>query len=414
MTEGAAWGSRAVTAEAQAKRGGKQTTALVAPADLAERLRARRGEIEEALRVRTYAISDPRGTTDPAYVDGLREALEAALEYGLSGIETGAERLPPIPSVLLTQARVAARNGISLQTVLRRYFGGYALLGDFLIEAAGEEEISGSMLKRLLRTQAILFDCLIAAVSEAHGCEAEARTNSFNRSRLGCVRRLLDGELADASELNYDLGLWHLAAIAKGQDPLTALGRLAARLDRRLLAVTSEEETTWAWLGGRREFWIPEIEKAISETWPERLCLALGEPAQGPNGWRLSHRQASAALAVAPEGYGVVTRYGDVALLASAARDGILVKSLREIYLAPLAQERDGGARLRETLSAYFSAGRQVSATAATLHVSRQTVSSRLHAVEGRIGRPLDACAAEMQLALELERLSTRQVFGAD
>jgi hypothetical protein len=86
------------------------------------------------------------------------------------GVHCGSElerNPPPIPPELLVQARVAARNGIGLNTVLRRYFAGYALLGDFLIEEA-HERVQGIALKRLLRLQASLFDGVIAVVSEEH------------------------------------------------------------------------------------------------------------------------------------------------------------------------------------------------------------------------------------------------------
>lgn len=377
-------------------------------------MRARRTEIEEALRARVYSISDPTEAVNPEYADGLRGALVAALEYGLAGIEAPAWRLPPVPPTLLVQARTAARNAVGLDTVLRRYFGGYALLGDFLIEAAQAEGMGASSLKRILRAQATLFDRLIAEVSEEYVREGETRGSSAPQRRLACVRGLLDGEPLDASELNYELEAWHVAAIIKSGDAIGALGELAAALDRRLLALQSDESTAWAWFGGRRQLQPREVEHAVSTVWPERLTIAIGEPGYGLGGWRFTHRQAKAALPVALESSGPMTRYSDVALLASAISDEVLATSLRDIYLAPLADERDGGATLRETLLAYFAAGRHVSATAASLGVSRQTVNSRLRAVEERLGRPLNACAADLEIALRSERLSIRQVHGTD
>jgi DNA-binding PucR family transcriptional regulator len=138
---------------------------------------------------------------------------------------------------------------------------------------------------------------------------------------------------------------------------------------------------------------------------PAGLFLALGEQGTGVEGWRLSHRQAKAAMAVAQRGLGRVVRYADVALLASALRDDVLASSLRDIYLAPLGNERDGGATLRETLRAYFASGRNVSSAAAKLGVTRQTVSIRLRIVEERIDRSLNSCAAETEVALRLRDL---------
>ena len=95
-------------------------------------------------------------------------------------------------------------------------------------------------------------------------------------------------------------------------------------------------------------------------------------------------------------------RYAEVALLASMLRDDLLVSSLEEIYLAPLARERDGGVVARATLRAYFATERNVSSAAAVLGVSRQAVGRRLKAIEQRLGRPLNECAVEIEAALRL------------
>lgn len=375
---------------------------------LADRLRSRREEIEEALRTRVYGIADPAEVRDPEYSEGLSSALGTALSYGLAALDGEPER-PPVPTLLLLQARIAARNGIGLDVVLRRYFGGYALLGDFLLEAAEAEKVDIQQLRATLRTQAALFDHLIAAVGEEHSHEAATRTGSPAQRRLSCVNGLLAGELVSARELNYPLDTWHVAAVVEGEGAGPALDRLAATLGRRLLTVHSERSTRWVWLGGRHELPPAEIQRALARDWPPHLLVALGEPAHGLAGWRLSHRQAQAAFPIALRGDGgPVVRYADVALLASTLGNETLMTSLRELYLAPLAEERDGGATLRETLRAYFAVHGHVSAAAAALGVTRQTVSSRLRAVEERIGCSVDRRAADLEVALGLVDLTTR------
>jgi hypothetical protein len=375
-------------------------------AELTERLQARRGEIEQAALTRIHAVSDGTGASDPEYAQGLRAALSAAIEYSFAGIERGEERAPPIPTALLAQARLAACSGVSLDTVLRRYFAGYTLLGDFLMCEAEQGGILHDVaLQRMLRAQAALFDRLIAAVTEEYERGAQGRRDSVEERRAERVRRLLDGELLDTSELRYDFAAHHLGAIVWGRDAATALRSLAATLDRRLLMVGGGE-TLWAWLGGRRRVDPEDLERIVSERWPVNLCLALGEPAQGPAGWRLTHRQAKAALPIALRSTEAFTRYGDVALLASMLQDDLLATSLPQLYLAPLERERDGGETLRETLRAYFAAERNVSSAAVALGVSRQTVNRHLHTVEHRLGWPLGSCAMEIEAALRLEELS--------
>jgi DNA-binding PucR family transcriptional regulator len=87
---------------------------------------------------------------------------------------------------------------------------------------------------------------------------------------------------------------------------------------------------------------------------------------------------------------------------------------LQRLYLDPLAYEKDGGAALRQTLRAYFMAGRHVSSTAAALGVSRQTVAVRLRTIEDRIGRSLDACASEIDTALRMQELSHLSLSATD
>ena len=101
-----------------------------------------------------------------------------------------------------------------------------------------------------------------------------------------------------------------------------------------------------------------------------------------------------------------MVRYADVALIASALHDDLLVTSLRKLYLEPLEAERDGGEVLRETLRAYFGAGRNAASAAAVLGVSRQAVNGRLQAVEQSLGQSLRDCAGCSELALRLEPLT--------
>jgi hypothetical protein len=376
---------------------------------VAERLRERRGEIEQATLARVYAIADPVEAQDPTYADGLRAAVSAALDYGLAAIERTNEPAPAIPTTLLAQARLAARNDVDLDTVLRRYFAGYTLFGDFLIqEAEGEADISGAELQRLLRAEAVFFDRLVVAVSEEYAREEKSRPQGSERRRAEAVKRLLGGELIDTSELAYDFEGWHLGLAATGRDSAEAIHDLGRSLDRRVLLVRQDRDTTWAWLGGRRRVDPAELISDFEFRASAQVTMALGEPGEGLRGWRLSHRQAAAAMSVARRQSHAV-RYRDVALLASVLQDDVLVASLRQLYLEPLEHGRDGGEVAKQTLQRYFSVGRNASSTAASMGVTRNTVINRLRAIEQRIGRPVASCNAELEAALHLDELSEQE-----
>lgn len=362
------------------------------------RLLVRQPELERAILARVRGVADPLSVEDPEYLEGLRAAVSAAVSYGIAAIDGRAEDPPPVPAELLSQARIAARNGVGLATVLRRYFAGYTLLGDFLIESAeAGDSASGRELRRAMRTASVFFDHLVVAVAAAYSRETESRARSVEQRRVRRVEMLLAGELVDTASLEYELDAWHVAAVAAGPGARAALRELAVALERRLLLVCSGGETVWAWFGAPRPASSEAIKRVAAKDWSAEVSLALGEPGRGIDGWRRSHRQAIAALPVALRGAHRIVRYAEVALLASALRDDVLAASLEDLYLDPLTRERDGGEALRRTLRAYFDADRQVSATASSLRVSRQTVSARLRAVEERIGLPLESCAAELE-----------------
>jgi DNA-binding PucR family transcriptional regulator len=347
-------------------------------------------------------------------VEGLRVAATAAIDYGLATV-TGLETSPsPIPLVLLVQARSAARHGVSLDTVLRRYFAGYALLGNFVLEEAEDGELlHGTPLKRLLEAQAAAFDRLLAAVSDEYTRERAGRPCSAEERRTELIERLLAGERLDPTELVYDLEAVHLGLLAKGSGAAGAIRELARALDCRLLIASRKEEgTVWAWLGGRRAVDPDTLQRQTAKTLPSQVSLALGEPGKGSRGWRLTHQQARAALPIAVRSPEPVVRYADVALLASVLQNDLLATSLREIYLAPLERERNRGTVLRETLRAYFASDRNVTSAAAQLGINRNTVASRLHEIEVSTGRSLSSCAAEFEVALHLDRIKPTAPSG--
>jgi hypothetical protein len=365
---------------------------------LAARLEARRGEIEEATLTRVKAVAGPARAVAPDYAEGLRTAVASALDSGLGAVERGDGSTPDIPAALLVQARLAARHGVGLGTVLRRYSAGYSLLSKFLAEEAEREGVAGCGLAHLLEVQATLFDRIVEAVTDEYGRE-RTRPASVERRRAELVKRLLDGAFVDTTNFAYDFDAHHIAAIARGIGAGAAVDDLARTLDCQRLTVAPGEGVVWAWLGHGDPLPADRLDLSIP---PHSACLAVGEPGQRISGWRRSHLQASAALLIATRNPGRLTRYRDVALVTSIVQDELLADSLRELYLDPLLAGHARGDALIETLRAYLAAGRNSASAAAALDVSRQTVNYRLRAVEEHIGRPLAACIAAVEAALEL------------
>jgi len=410
----------------------------------------RQAEIEQAIFARVSSVAsvdmNPAhpGGGDAEYVAGLRATVAVAVDYVLAGIERGEGwGGVAMPREAAVQAHRAARNGVSLDTVMRRYMVGQALLWDYILEEVDRIEmgVDGERVREMLRTQASLVDRLVSDVAREYTGERERARRSREHLALERVKVLLAGEGERVGggngavsigavgrggldpELGYDLGAEHVGVIAVGEGAQRLLCELADSLDRRLLSVACGREAVWAWLGGQRALEMSDLKAAISEhtrgvdnrapgpgvQGPEapvgEVRVAVGEPAWGVEGWRSTHRQAQDALTVALRRPAGLLCYRDVALLAAALEDPFLARALTDIYIAPLGDRREGGAVLRQTLRAYLDAQCNISCAASTLNAARSTVLKRLRAVEARLGCALNPCPAELEVALALDEL---------
>jgi hypothetical protein len=380
--------------------------------ELIGRVRARRAELEQTILTRIQETTlSVAGEADAGYLAGLHAAVGAAIDHGLSALEHGQERIGPTPAKALLQARRAARAGVSVDTVLRRYVLGSNVVSDFLMQETDRVDFpdKGTLLREMLGEQASVLDRLMTAITNEYTDELERAQRSPEQGRIERVRKLLAGQCSDTAELGYELGDWHLGAIASGDGAVQALKRIAEGLGTALLWVPWGEDAAWGWLGRPHALAAVEAARAVGEQEETgKLLVALGEPGQGYEGWRITHLQAQAALSVALRTPRPVTRYADVALVASVLRDDALARSLVEIYLSPLGDRQNGGAALRETLRAYFAAERNASSAASALGVARHTVERRLRSIEERLGQRLRTRQAELEVALRLEELGDR------
>lgn len=367
---------------------------------LAEGLRARNAELGESILVRIRGLAEAEDGRGTGY--GLAATVAATVEYGFETIESGEEKTPPVPAAVLVEAKRAAQAGLSVDSLLRRYVSGHALLSQFVIEEATKAGLAGEELKHVLRDLATVFDRLLEAISDEFARATSQRINP-KELQLERVRRLLAGEPLDASSIAYEFDGVHVGVVAEGMHAAESMQRITNSVDCRLFAVSPTATRAWAWVGHRRNVDSGEVKQALGKCAPG-LSVAIGEPMQGMGGWRLTHEQAKAALPIAIHRQATV-RYIEVALLASLIRDSLLCSSLRKLYLAPLADAADGGTKLRQTLRAYIAARRNVSSTAAALGVSRRTVNNRLRVAERTIGRPLDPEMPALEAALALEAL---------
>lgn len=373
-------------------------------AELVVRLRARSAEIEDAIFNRVRALASPAENEDAEYRAGLRATVAESVDYALISIQRGDDWTGRIPAAAAEQARRAARNGVGLDTVLRRYAAGDRLVGEIIMDEA--RRFPNEALRQVLNTQSPHVDRLMASVATEYMDELELMRRSPAQRTMERVQRLLAGDAPlDAEGLDYEFDAWHLGIVVTGVRADVAARTLAAGLGRQPLVVGRGNDSAWAWLGGREPLEVAEVERYLTARVLGSVSLAVGEPRRGLEGWRLTHHEAQAAQQVMLRRPQSLTQASDVILLAAVLRDESLAKSLRETYLAPLDEHGDSGLVLRETLRAYFAAGFNAATAAAAMGVDRHTVQRRLRKVEEALGRLLHSCHAELEVALSLEEL---------
>jgi hypothetical protein len=379
--------------------------------ELAGRLRERSAEIEDVVFNRVRALAEPAESEDPEYRAGLRATVAEVVDYALTSVELGEDWGGPIPAAAAAQARMAARAGIRLDTVLRRYAAGDRLIGEFIMEEAGH--LSNEAMREVLRGQGPHVDRLMAAVATEYMEELELKRRSPAQRMAETVQRLLAADAPlDAASLDYEFDAWHVGLVLSGPRAAVAARTLAAGLSRQALVVPRGQDGAWAWLGGRDKPGCEEIEHYQASGVLGEISLSVGEPRRGLDGWRLTHHEAQAARLVAMRQPKQLVRASKAILLAAVLRDEALAKSLRQTYLTPLDEHGDAGIVLRETLRAYFSAGFNAATAAAAMKVDRHTVQRRLRKVEETLGRLLQACHAELSVALRLEELDDERAPG--
>jgi hypothetical protein len=370
---------------------------------LVARLRDRSAEIEDAIFNGVRALTEP-AEEDAEYRAGLRATVAEAVNYALTSVERGDEWTGTIPAAAAAQARRSARAGVRLDTVLRRYAAGDRLVGEFIMEEA--RRFPNQALRHVLRTQGPHVDRLMASVAAEYMDELELMRRSPAQRVAERVQRLLVGDAPfDAEGLDYGFDAWHLGLVVTGARADVAARTLAAGLNRQPLVVARGNDNAWAWLGGRQPLELAEVKRYLAAGVLGDVSLAVGEPREGIEGWRLTHHEAKAAQQVMLRRAQPFTQASGVILLAAVLRDEALAKSLRATYLAPLDEHGDSGLVLRETLRAYFAAGFNAATAAAALEVDRHTVQRRLRKVEEALGRLLPSCHAELEVALSLEEL---------
>lgn len=362
----------------------------------------------ERMRIEVPAYFD---SDDPAFMGMARESIVANLEAVADGLLRGRGEPAQLPPGAVDEALTAARQRIPWTTIDRTYRVGHAVMWEQLLAEIEQWQLESAERLELLRiTSHFLFhyvDYVTAALAEIHQGERDRQIRGRELRRISWVRELLADVTASNSNADYDLEREHLAAIAWGAEPERAVTELGQRVDATVLVVPGQSGAVWGWLGARS---IAPSWHKLSRTMavPDDTSLALGTPAFGADGFRLSHRQSLEAARILRLTGATVGLYDDVALEALVLRDERAARDFVRHELGPLLDDGKRVGVLLETLQVYVSNGWNAASTGAVLGVHERTVGYRLATIEQRLGHPLTARRDELGVALRLHATLSR------
>lgn len=366
-----------------------------------------------------------RHVIDPASHEALADVfsievhkrnIAASLDSIFTGLSRGRSTPDEPPAVSIEFARVAARSGIDLQALVRAYRVAQALTWDLVLEQT-EELISDrdERLAVLRLASRFLFDWndqVTMQLSLAYQREHERMYRDRERKRRELIRDLLEGLPADTAALGYDLRGPHVGFAAWGAAPEDLAHRIATRLGASLLTVAGASDSVLGWLGGQtlEDQGFPDLH--VPDATPGTR-LALGRRGEGPDGFRLTHRQATQAWRVAQLTREPVTRFQDVTIEALVSENTSRVREFVRNEIGGLLTGDERDRVLRETLRAYFHTGQNAASAAPLLGVHERTVAYRLRTIETRLGCSIRERREELAVALRLLELVEDDHDGA-
>jgi len=352
-------------------------------------------------------------------IEGNVDTILHMFQHGI-----GIDRVEP-PSAAVEYARRLAQRGVPVNALVRAYWLGQdTLLRRSLGEVrrqGSDPEVASLAGQRIVEITFGYIDWMSQRVVISYENERDQWLQNRNAVRAARTRELLAGDSVDmaAAEaaLGYRLAQRHVGIVvwtrirASGEDELSPLERFVIRLAERVscpvrpLFVPCDDSSAWAWLPiGRCAGIEPEVIR-LSAGSGGRVMVAVGEPAQGIDGFRITHTQAVQTQAVALLGGACapqVTMFGQVGVAALLSADVEAARAWVSQVLGPLATDDDHCARLRETLRVFLATGGSYTASAAELAMHKNSVKYRVEKAGQERGRPIRGDRLEVELALHV------------
>ena len=328
------------------------------------------------------------------------------------------------PPAALAYARRLAQRGVPVGELLRAYRVGQACFMQWCYQelAVQARDLTTALAAAMRLTESTFsyIDRVSELVLTAYVRARDEWVRNTVAVRTAQVRSLLAGGPIEVNRvepaLGYRLRQYHLGIVAwveeaaRTEGTLVELERMAGRLadhlseGARALFVSRDESSAFIWMPlGSEQALRTDVLGGTPLTSDVSVRLAVGEPAEGPEGFRVTIREALRAHAVAliagPAAPRVI-RFGEVAPVALLAEDIGAARSWVGRALGPLAADDDQTARLRETLHVFLSTGGSYQETAERLSLHKNTVFYRVRKAQEVRGRKVADDRFIVELAL--------------
>jgi hypothetical protein len=330
------------------------------------------------------------------------------------------------PAAALEYARRQAQHGTPLTVLLRAYRLGHACFSDWLLKELARQADDAVMITAatlgMSKVVARYVDQTSEEIVAAYTGEREHWLRNRSAARAARIRELLSGERIDVSAteaaLGYRLRQYHVGLVCWAGDATAAVDNIT-RLEHAISHIAAkvagagdpvflprDESSAWAWLplGIRDTFDAAGARTAAADG---DIHVAFGDAVKGVTGFRLTHRQAIAAQAVALAAGAPsprVVTFSEVAPVAMMLGSPDLLRAWVLATLGGLATDDEPHARLRDTLLVFLQSGGSYKATAEQLVLHKNTVQYRIRRAEESLGRPAAENRHDVELALQAGR----------
>jgi DNA-binding PucR family transcriptional regulator len=329
------------------------------------------------------------------------------------------------PAASLEYARRRAQRGTPLTALLRAYRLGHTCFSDWLLKELAQQADDAHLITAatlsMSKTVAGYVDQTSEEIVAAYTGEREHWLRNRSAARAARIRDLLSGGRVNVSAteatLGYRLRQYHVGVVCWADDATAAVDNIT-RLEHAISHVAAkvvgsgdpvflprDEASAWAWLplGIRDRF---DAEAASTVGADGDIHFAFGDAVKGVTGFRLTHRQALAAQAVALAAGSPprVVTFTDVAPVAMMLGSPDLLRAWVLATLGGLATDDEHHARLRDTLLVFLQSGGSYKTTAEQLVLHKNTVQYRIRKAEESLGRPAAENRQDVELALQTSR----------